>query len=263
MIRVNGTLVRVISGHFGNTEDKLDLKLQNEYMVDRLANYHKGVPTIFTAYVTTPPFLDRHVELLQAGLKDSTNSLDRYCLYTLYRDLVMTDFQRVDAEGKSDTELQIGTFRLIEKNDPHIESLTNKTCADAANDVVLCDQLADRCGWCQLETLGHCYQATNANYLGCEAFDGSWHGKVPADARAVNHIATKEQVQEFYKAQVRASRKSTDRIDFVNRTDISSHTGEQYDVDVIWRQNGNLFYEWNTFRTTWSSPIFEYQESYW
>jgi len=261
LIRVNGTLVRIISGHFGNTEDLLDLRLQNEYMVDRLKNHHKGIPIVFTSYVTTPPHTDRHLQLLNAGLKDTTDSLDRYCLYTLYKDLALIDFQRIDAQGKSDTELQIGTFRLLNsENDPYLENLKGKTCEDAKDDVVLCDKLSDRCGWCQLETIGHCYNATITNYLGCQAFDGGWHGKVPIVDQVV---ATKEQVHEFYLNQLKACEKSSDRIQFVNRTARNTESGAEWDVDVVWRQSTSLFYSWTAYRNTWSSPIFYYQGGYW
>jgi hypothetical protein len=107
LLRVNGSLVRVIASHFGNTEDVLDLELQTQYVIDMLGDKHADLPTIFTSYITSDPYSERHCRLLQTGMQDSTNSLDRYCLYTMYRNIDMVKFDRVDAGGRSDTELQV------------------------------------------------------------------------------------------------------------------------------------------------------------
>jgi len=78
---VYGTSVNVIVAHFGNTEDTLDLKLQANYLADLVAAKKDSFsPTFFIGYLTMGPYSSRYTQLMKAGFKDTSNSLDRYCL---------------------------------------------------------------------------------------------------------------------------------------------------------------------------------------
>jgi hypothetical protein len=54
VVDINGTRVRVLVPHFGNTEDKLDLKLQHEAVRDLVGNITE--PIIFIGYITGRPY---------------------------------------------------------------------------------------------------------------------------------------------------------------------------------------------------------------
>jgi hypothetical protein len=112
---------------------------------------------------------------LQSGLIDAFHSLDRYCLYTMYRDIDLVSFERIPQGERSDTEIQASTWTL--RKEKYIPPPTSpELCRPLSHDSSLC-QATQACGWCQIESSGACYELNETNYLGCLAFDGAWIGK--------------------------------------------------------------------------------------
>jgi len=237
-VKVNNTLVNVIVSHFGNTEDKLDLELQANYLANLIAAKKDSFsPTVFIGYLTMEPFSERYVQLMQAGFRDSSNSLDRYCLYILYKDLQVLNFERYDKGDISDTEAQVGTFVL--KSQPNLTLPSAEYCR-AFNDSVSC-QDSQVCGWCQLKSSGSCYEPEQNS--GCLAFNGAWIG--PQGAKTP--IKAKE-IQEFIQVQHQQQKKGIFPLD---------GKGENF----IWTING--FHSLDSWTNLLSSSIFEFGESYW
>lgn len=87
---------RVIVTHFGNTEDWLDLEMQTNTVVELIKSRESFQPTILLGYLTTVPFSDRYIRIIESGLRDTLNSLDRYCEYILYKDIDPVSLIRVD-----------------------------------------------------------------------------------------------------------------------------------------------------------------------
>ncbi|EFA85788.1 putative transmembrane protein [Heterostelium album PN500] len=110
IIRVDGVAVNVIVTHFGNTEDKLDRKLQAEGAA-AIVSSNNNMPTVFLSYITEKTGGDNYKTLLAAGLEDTT-TLKRYCEYVFYRGLEMTKFERWSCGEISDTEGQLTNFKI-------------------------------------------------------------------------------------------------------------------------------------------------------
>ncbi len=195
---IQGTSVNVIVAHFGNTEDTLDLKLQADYL-EGLISVKKNTftPTIFIGYLTMEPYSERYAQLMQAGFRDTSNSLDRYCLYILYKDLKYIKFDRYPHGDISDTEAQVATLELT-KPAPPINP-TPEFCRKVHNDSVGC-QVVQKCGWCQLRTSGFCYEPTQRG--ACLSFNGTWIG--PEDSTKETEELRRNFIQIQYQQQLKA-----------------------------------------------------------
>mmetsp|Transcript_36502 Transcript_36502/g.78903 ORF Transcript_36502/g.78903 Transcript_36502/m.78903 type:complete len:191 (-) Transcript_36502:80-652(-) len=112
-IDVNGTTVRVFVTHFGNEEDALDRKLQNEEVSRMATNSDPATPLIFLGYFTMKPGSELYGNFVRAGMADSApQEQSRWCEYIWYRGLFIDEFKRVDNKLASDTEIQFASFHL-------------------------------------------------------------------------------------------------------------------------------------------------------
>lgn len=251
-ILVNNTLVRVITAHFGNTEDVIDLELQTEEMVQRIKNSSHSTdlrPLIFISYITSSPYESRHIRLLQSGLMDSTNSLDRYCLYTMYRDIELTSFKRLDKSIRSDTEIQMSSYLLKNEKFPIAHENMKVECRKHFDDFVGC-QKTTSCGWCQIGSSGSCYEASPETFHGCNFFEGSWIGTNSFEGSS-KVTDLNSHVRKFFNIQSYQLSKGSNRIE-----KSSNNT-----LDYIWTIT-NLK-EVSSFVTEYSSPLFSKGEGYW
>jgi len=115
VIQVDGEPVSVLVTHFGNTEDVLDRKLQTEGLAQAAAN--TSHPAIVLSYITDRPHSENYNYIVKVGgLKDTTTDLKRYCEYIFYKGLDMLNFYRWTGGTLSDTEAQVGSWKLIKKN---------------------------------------------------------------------------------------------------------------------------------------------------
>jgi hypothetical protein len=150
-LRVSGEIVNVLVTHFGNTEDVLDLELQTNALSALIhKRAHVYSPTILIGYLTTEPYTDRFKRIISAGLRDTTDSWDRYCLYGLYRDLQFVSFERIDKGSVSDTEAQVSTFlvnRNYYRNNASIGGGTSTTSTPSST--TSCNSFAGQATLCQ------------------------------------------------------------------------------------------------------------------
>jgi hypothetical protein len=115
VIQVDGEPVSVLVTHFGNTEDVLDRKLQTEGLAQ--AAKDTPHPAIVLSYITDRPHSENYNHIVNVGgLKDTTSDLKRYCEYIFYKGLDMINFYRWTGGTLSDTEAQVGSWKLIKKN---------------------------------------------------------------------------------------------------------------------------------------------------
>jgi len=235
-LMVNDTIVNVFVTHFGNTEDELDLKLQTQSLSDLVAKHvDKFSPTILIGYLTTEPFAPNHAKIISSGLRDTTPSLDRYCLYGMYRDLEFESFVRIDKGDVSDTEAQVSTFTLRNQN----RDVTPKqSCELYLNDNVGC-QAEPSCGWCQMSTVGTCHQAHQRD--SCVGVQGVWVGPKPTKS-----ISTSDRQQFLSEAQKEQS-----------ETGILTTSNDE----ITWKmKNFNENYQLHSF---YSSPLFKSKGGIW
>jgi hypothetical protein len=114
VIRVDGELVTVLVTHFGNTEDVLDRQLQTEGLADAARN--STYPTIVLSYITDKPHSANYNHIVKVGgLTDTTTDLKRYCEYIFYKGLELVQFYRWTGDRLSDTEAQVGSWKLHKK----------------------------------------------------------------------------------------------------------------------------------------------------
>lgn len=108
-----GKHVQVVVTHFGNHRDVLDRQLQTQEVAAVLRRAPESVPYLFLGYLTNSPYSPHYNMLVDAGWKDSApHEMRRWCQYIFYRGLVLEAFRRYDTGDTSDTEAQIGHFRL-------------------------------------------------------------------------------------------------------------------------------------------------------
>lgn len=114
VIRVDGEPVSVLVTHFGNTEDVLDRQLQTEGLAE--AARKTPYPAIALSYITDKPHSKNYNHILSVGgLKDTTEDLRRYCEYIFYKGLELVNFYRYAGDTLSDTEAQVGSWKLLPK----------------------------------------------------------------------------------------------------------------------------------------------------
>jgi endonuclease/exonuclease/phosphatase family metal-dependent hydrolase len=235
---VNGTIVNVVVSHFGNTEDTLDLDLQTDALAEYASKNKNYAPTLFIGYLTTDPYAPHYNTLIQSGWRDTSSSLDRYCLYLLYKDMKVVNFERYDKGNISDTEAQVGSFVLVPQPPPMQAS--PEFCRNILDDSVKCQEVKV-CGWCQLASSGFCYEPQQQT--GCELLTGAWVGPtqpIQADTNAVSKFAQVEFEQQKK-----------------GRYPIAQMDGNTF----VWTVNN--FAEIDSFAGKWTSAVFEAKGQYW
>jgi hypothetical protein len=241
---VNGTTVRVLVSHFGNTEDTEDLRLQTEMLINAVQERKGHHPTMFIGYLTTDPYDPRYLQIIESGLRDTVTSLDRYCLYLLYKDMKLEKFFRVDKGNISDTEAQVAFLTLLPENKLQKPTPASaEYCRGFVDDSVGC-QASHSCGWCQISHQGFCFEPEQKQ--GCVDFGGKWVGPHSAPARNKNA----DQIdREFAGAQHAVSLKSAEPV------------VKKGDRIFVWE--ATKFMEAHSFARVWDSPIFEYDNNFW
>jgi len=176
--------------------------------------------------------------IIQSGLRDTTNSLDRYCLYILYKDLQLESFWRIDKGNLSDTEVQMAAFTLTNKRAP---DASPSLCRSAFNDSVTC-QAYTTCGWCQIGSIGSCYEPEQR--AACQHWGGAYVGPIVDNTASV----TTQEAKEFIELQYTQQLKGLYPVVKNGNT-------------ITWTIHG--FSEIDFFAKTWTSAIFEANGAYW
>ncbi|CAL1541206.1 unnamed protein product [Lymnaea stagnalis] len=116
-INISGTLVEFVVTHMGNDRDRLDRKLQAQFLAKELRN--ATGPAVFLGYVTSEPKSENYLHLIREGqMKDiDPTDMSRWCEYIMYKKLIRRGYARISHGGLSDTEVQLGTFQIPDNPD--------------------------------------------------------------------------------------------------------------------------------------------------
>lgn len=115
-LNVGGTPLDVLVVHNGQEETPLDRELQTKMEASIMKNATN--PLIFLGYVVTKPHHQQYQWLLSGGAKDiDPTDHDRWCEYIVYKGVEKLAYARVSHGGITDTEMQIGRFRLNTNTD--------------------------------------------------------------------------------------------------------------------------------------------------
>lgn len=111
-----GELIDVFVFHSGQEEDPEDRRLQSEYLADLMGSTPR--PSILLSYLVTKPLEGNYNTYVseRSGMRDiDPTDWDRWCEYILYKGLKRTGYARVSRSTITDTEIQIGKFKVGEK----------------------------------------------------------------------------------------------------------------------------------------------------
>lgn len=113
---VYGEMIDVFVFHSGQEEDPEDRRLQTEYLSKLMGATTR--PAILLSYLVTKPKegnYNTYVSKL-SGMHDiDPSDWDRWCEYILYKGLKRTGYARVSRSTITDTEIQVGKFKIGEK----------------------------------------------------------------------------------------------------------------------------------------------------
>ncbi len=113
---VYGEMVDVFVFHSGQEEDPEDRRLQTEYLSKLMGASPR--PSILLSYLVTKPLEGNYNGYVSdvSGMHDiDPSDWDRWCEYILYKGLKRTGYARVSRSTITDTELQVGKFKIGEK----------------------------------------------------------------------------------------------------------------------------------------------------
>ncbi|KAK6582736.1 hypothetical protein PZA11_005144 [Diplocarpon coronariae] len=122
---VYGEMIDVFVFHSGQEEDPEDRRLQTEYLSKLMGSSPR--PSILLSYLVTKPLEGNYNTWVSetSGMHDiDPSDWDRWCEYILYKGLKRTGYARVSRSTITDTELQVGKFKIGEKPS-EIESVRN------------------------------------------------------------------------------------------------------------------------------------------
>jgi hypothetical protein len=113
---VYGEMVDVFVFHSGQEEDPEDRRLQSEYLSKLMGATPR--PAILLSYLVTRPLEGNYNTYVSetSGMHDiDPSDWDRWCEYILYKGLKRTGYARVSRSTITDTEIQVGKFKIGEK----------------------------------------------------------------------------------------------------------------------------------------------------
>jgi hypothetical protein len=129
---VYGEMVDVFVFHSGQEEDPEDRRLQSEYLADLMGASTN--PSILLSYLVTKPLEGNYNTYVgeRSGMHDiDPSDWDRWCEYILYKGLRRTAYARVSRSTITDTEIQVGKFKVGEK-ESESEKERNRMLAEEA-----------------------------------------------------------------------------------------------------------------------------------
>lgn len=113
---VYGEMIDVFVFHSGQEEDPEDRRLQTEYLSKLMGATPR--PAILLSYLVTKPLEGNYNTYVSetSGMHDiDPDDWDRWCEYILYKGLKRTGYARVSRSTITDTEIQVGKFKIGEK----------------------------------------------------------------------------------------------------------------------------------------------------
>ncbi|PMD67311.1 calcofluor white hypersensitive protein-like protein [Hyaloscypha bicolor E] len=113
---VYGETIDVFVFHSGQEEDPEDRRLQTEYLSKLMGATPR--PAILLSYLVTKPLEGNYNTYVSetSGMHDiDPDDWDRWCEYILYKGLKRTGYARVSRSTVTDTEIQVGKFKIGEK----------------------------------------------------------------------------------------------------------------------------------------------------
>lgn len=113
---VYGEMIDVFVFHSGQEEDPEDRRLQSEYLSKLMGATPR--PAILLSYLVTRPLEGNYNTYVSetSGMHDiDPSDWDRWCEYILYKGLKRTGYARVSRSTITDTEIQVGKFKIGEK----------------------------------------------------------------------------------------------------------------------------------------------------
>jgi hypothetical protein len=119
---VYGEMIDVFVFHSGQEEDPEDRRLQTEYLSKLMGATPR--PAILLSYLVTKPLQGNYNTYVSeaSGMHDiDPDDWDRWCEYILYKGLKRTGYARVSRSTITDTEIQVGKFKIGEKESDIVE----------------------------------------------------------------------------------------------------------------------------------------------
>ncbi|CAH6721466.1 protein Cwh43p [[Candida] jaroonii] len=114
---IYGEFVDVVVFHSGQEEDVEDRRLQSLALQDIMGSSSR--PMVLLSYLVTKPLEGNYFTYSSEKSRmhdiDSTD-WDRWCEYIMFRDLKKVAYARISRSTITDTELQVGKFKLLDGN---------------------------------------------------------------------------------------------------------------------------------------------------